>query len=194
MTNSKRLCASCASGGYRASALLYHAARAGVRRGIRARCPLRPARSQEDLSFVRTLYLILQILLAPFVLLNLMICVAGVTTVLGVSHDSSLLLMILAVVLGIGAWGLNGATVRVLTGNAPTWMRLLWLPGLLFSVVVTFDTYLSPSGATMLKLVWPPELPAMSVLKFVVLSAFAVVTVGSTTAIILLERLRKAAA
>jgi hypothetical protein len=128
------------------------------------------------------------------VLLNLMICVAGVTTVLGVHHDSSLLLMILAVVLGIGAWGLNGATVRVLTGNAPTWMRLLWLPGLLFSVVVTFDTYLSPSGATMLKLVWPPELPAMSVLKFVVLSAFAVVTVGSTTAIILLERLRKAAA
>ena len=99
---------------------------------------------------MRTLYLILQILLAPFVLLNLMICVAGVTTVLGVSHDSSLLLMILAVVLGIGAWGLNGATVRVLTGNAPTWMRLLWLPGLLFSVVVTFDTYLSPSGATML--------------------------------------------
>jgi hypothetical protein len=140
---------------------------------------------------VRTLCLILQILLTPFVLLNLMTCVAGVTTVLGVHDDSSLLLMILAVVLGIGAWTMNGATVRVLTGNAPTWMRLLWLPGLLFSVVVTFDTYLSRSGETMLKLVWPPELPAMSVLKFVVLSAFAVVTVGSTTAIILLERVRK---
>jgi hypothetical protein len=96
---------------------------------------------------VRRLCRILQILLTPFVLLNLMSCIAGAVTVLGVKHDSSLPLMILAVSLGIGAWGMNGATVRVLTGNAPSWMRLLWLPGLLFSVVVTFDTYLSPSGA-----------------------------------------------
>jgi hypothetical protein len=163
-----------------------------VTSGHAARSTRREAK--RDLSFVRTLYLILQILLTPFVLLNLMICVAGVMAVLGVNHDSSLLLMILGLALGIGAWAMNGATIKVLTGKAPTWMRLLWLPGLLFSVVVTFDTYLSPSGATMLKLVWPPELPAMSVLKFVVLSAFAVVTVGSTTAVILLERLRKAAA
>ena len=139
---------------------------------------------------MQTLCRIIQFLLVPAVLMNLKICIWGAWQVLRLKDDLSLLLMIAAVVLGIGAWAGNGAAFKVLTGTAPAWMKLIWLPGTIFTVVVTFVFYISPSVADDVRPQLGDLLARASILQLVVAVGLTVLTVGSLTAVILLEKLR----
>jgi hypothetical protein len=158
--------------------------------------PYRACAPHWDLPFMRTLWLILQIILVPWLILNLYICMWGGVAVFGLIDADALFPLLLGLFFGIGAWGLNGAMVKILTEHTPAWVRLLWLPGSLFTVVVTFIYYaasLRERSATMLA--WPSELFArMSPAQLAIAAALTLLTVGSPAAIIGLERLRKAKA
>ena len=147
---------------------------------------------------MRTLCLIAQIGLAPWLIINFFICVWGAMAVLGLTEDADFPLDLLPLVVGVGAWAGNAATVKVLTEQAPAaWMRLLWLPGTLFTLVVTFTFYATIEwelSSSTPKLFWPTELLARtSVVGLVVAAAFTLLTVGSPAAMVGLQRLRKAA-
>jgi hypothetical protein len=142
---------------------------------------------------MRTLYLVLQILLAPLVIMNLYICVGTAMSIAGVNQESFILIDLLAVAVGIGAWGMNAGLARVLAGDAPIWMRLLSVPGALFSVVACFATYANPGESITLDMLWrwEPWAKHLGGDHLAIFLAFSVLTSISPVAVVWLERKRK---
>jgi hypothetical protein len=86
----------------------------------------------------RALYILVSVLLFPFLVANLYICAWSTATAMGLTDDSSLPLWIVSLLLAVFLWGGAGATRKVLTGEAPVWMRVLWLPGLIGNIAAIY--------------------------------------------------------
>jgi hypothetical protein len=86
----------------------------------------------------RALYILVSILLFPFMMANLAICAMSTMIVMGLTDDSSLALLIVWLLIALFFWGGAGATARVLSGEAPAWMRVLWLPGLIGNIASVY--------------------------------------------------------
>jgi hypothetical protein len=79
----------------------------------------------------RALYTLVSILLFPLLLANLSICAWSTATAMDLTADSSLLLWIVSLLIALFFWFSATAARRVLKGEAPAWLRVLWLPGLI---------------------------------------------------------------
>jgi hypothetical protein len=132
---------------------------------------------------VRLVYLVLQLLVVPFWLFNMTVCARAAMVMLGVADGTTRSpLVLVAGAIGMGAWALNTLSQKVLARRVPTWIRLLWLPGVLFSVVANLAFSLSMPFED--EFVWSPALLArLSAGELTVAATLAVLAAGSPFAL-----------
>jgi hypothetical protein len=86
----------------------------------------------------RALYILVSILLFPLLLANLSICAWSSATAMGLTSDSSLLLWLVSLVIALFFWFSAAATRRMLSGEAPAGLGVLWLPSLIGNLVAVY--------------------------------------------------------
>jgi hypothetical protein len=115
---------------------------------------------------------------------NFSICFVGVMAVLGLTFDSPLLLQLLALGLAVVAWVTNAGTATR-SADRPTWVRVAWVLGMPFNIVVVFLFVFSiPTGADFsLEIIRRPTLLAQGPLnELIITTAFAAVIAVSPMA------------
>lgn len=140
---------------------------------------------------MRVMWVALQVLLVPLVVVSLGACVWGATGLLGLTSESSPMLWIAALAIAVIIWMENAATVQVLSGKAPLWMRALWLPGTLLAVLFTFFATIAADRDFTLEFIWPgEEVSRLSLFEVAIAAAITLAIVGSPSAIIMIEKLK----
>jgi len=143
---------------------------------------------------VHIIYVVLEILLAPIAIVNFSIGFLGSLAALGLTWNSPLLLQLVALGMGIMAWVMNAGTATI-SADRPILVRLLWLPGMSFSILAVFVFYFSiPNGESFSwEVLRRPELLSQkSMQELLIATAFAVVTAASPMGVAWLDIRRNA--